>query len=165
MILTQPRVIATGIAALAANPLFLKDQCYWPESIGADEEFEGKLVVQNQGDAGQVWLGLRYAGKDYLFIMDGQETIPLDKNQTLIATYKGTIRDFLKDIEEFKESKTIELTFLTGYFAADKYTLTDSWAVRTYVKVGAAFPIPIWMLAVVGVVVVGGGLWLVTRKK
>lgn len=157
--------LAPGRAGLASpNPVFLKEQCYWPETIGVDEEFEGKLVVQNQGDAGQVWLGVRYLGKDYLFTMNGQGSIPLDQNQTLIATYKGTMREFLKEIEGFKESKTIELTFLTGYVAEGKHYLTDNWATRTYVKVGAAFPIPIWALALGGVGIVGVGLYLVTRK-
>ncbi len=154
----------TQRAALAATPVFLKEQCYWPESIGVDEEFTGKLVVQNQGDAGQVWLGVRYEGADYLMVLNGQESVPLDANQILEASYAGTMRDFLAEIEEFTESKTIELTFLTGYLVDAQHILTDSWTARTYVKVGAEFPIPIWALAV-GLGAVGVGfVWVVTRK-
>lgn len=157
-------LLGTAAVLASPNPVFLKENCYWPETIGVDEEFEGKLVVQNQGDAGQVWLGVRYEGVDYLMVLNGQESIPLDANQILEATYKGTMRDFLGEIEEFTESKTIELTFITGYLVDAQHILTDSWTARTYVKVGAAFPVPIWAI-VVGVGAVGVGLvWVVTRK-
>lgn len=164
-------LLGTAASLASPNPVFLKEQCYWPESIGVDEAFEAKWVVRNDGDAGQVWLGVRYKGVDYLpQPLDGQDTVPLDQGQTLTITKpkdtEGSIRTWLGELETWEESKTIEQIFLTGYFADGKfYGPTDTWTARTYVKVGAEFPIPIWALAAGGIVI-GGGLlaWVVTRK-
>lgn len=159
-------VISRRPKLASPNIVFLKEECYWPESIGVDEEFEGKLVVGNLGDAGQCWLGLRYKGKDYPLKMNGQGTVPLDKNQKLVGTYTGTIREWLGELEEWKESKTIEQTFLTGFAEGGEWYITDTWTARTYVKVpGAGAAIPTWAWVAGGVGILGAvGLVLVTRK-
>jgi hypothetical protein len=158
MLSTLQQVNVASPESLAnANPVFLPEQCYWPETIGVDEEFEGKLLVQNQGDAGQVWLGIEYKGKDYIFQLDDQETIPLDADQALEAKFTGSMRDFFGDVESWEQSKTLDLTFITGYLAEENYVLTDSWNIRCYVTVSSGFPIPMWGIAVAGAVA-GGSL-------
>jgi hypothetical protein len=144
---------------MTPNPKFLLDSCYWPEEIGLAEEFTAKWIIQNQGDAGNAWLGISYKGKNYILQLNGQNYWPIEANQTMQIQAKTTIKDWFNGIDEFKENTTIELTYYTGYYDESQsdtpYRYTDSWTVRTYIKVGGGLPVPMWL------VVAGAGLGLV----
>jgi hypothetical protein len=169
MIGVQPATILfPAIRALAPSMIFTKEQCYWPETIELEKEFEAKFVVVNQGDDGEVWVGFNYAGKDYVFQDEGGLTHwPLKKGQQLTATLKTTMKQFFGWVEEEipTASKTLTIRFTTGYFQDGKYYLTDSWEVRTLVKVPTGFKIPTWaIVGSVGLLLIGGVLVVARRK-
>lgn len=163
--------VATKPSRLAlqeANPQpeFVEEECYWPSTIGVDEKFTGKLYFINKGAAGECWVGMRYKGEGYVFMCNDHPHSPVEANQAVQVTAETTIREFLDGIEEFKETKTIEITFMCGFFADETYYYTDTWTARTYVKVPAEFAIP-WLAAVIaGLMIVGGtGIAIARRKK
>lgn len=150
--------------------VFVKEMCYWPEEIGLEEKFPPKWVIQNQGDAGEAFFGMTYKGKNYLILVNGQETFHMDANtQGELTCGEVTIKDFFAEVDEFKENTTIEIQWLVGYYDASSqgYFLTDTWVCRTYVKVGGGLPVPTWMVAAglgLGTLLIGGVV-LSTRRK
>jgi hypothetical protein len=155
------------------NPVFVKSQCFWPEEIGLEEKFDAKWTLQNSGSSGEVFFGITYKGKSYFILVNGEKTFHMEDAQSGTLSIKDcTIKSFFAGIEEFKETTTIEVIWLLGYYdqgAPDgqQYPISDSWTVRTYVKVGGRLPVPTWMVAAgagLGVVAVTG-IVLTTRKK
>lgn len=45
------------------NVKFVLDQCYWPVSISLDTTFEATWGIQNNGSAGEIFLGVEYGGE------------------------------------------------------------------------------------------------------
>jgi len=157
---------------MAPKIAFIKEQSFWPEEIKLTEKFTGKWVIANTGDAGEAHFGLKYKDKTYYIEINGARTFPIGKNQAATLTLETTIKDFFDGVDEFKETTTIEVTWLCGHYDASapegqQYPITDLWTVRTYVAVAGLLPVPTWL------VVAGAGLGLVavtgivmaTRKK
>lgn len=165
--LVRPTVGVAPRALGTVHPVFVKDQCYWPDSVKVDESFTGRLVVRNDGEAGEVSLGVEYLGQFYLLLLNGQQSVFLESGQGLEAAYEGTMRQLLKEIEPFEESKTIHLTFYCGFVEGGTFYYTDSWSVSTYVEVPEVEPpprIPTWIWVAGGVGLAAVGIILVARR-
>ena len=156
------------------NIAFVKEQCYWPENIGLTDKFTSKFVIQNTGDAdADVFLALTYKGKHYLFSWEaGGVTVPLAAGSMGTATMTDiTIQEILTNIEVITETTTLEFLFVTGYAIgtgeAQQFWSQDSWSVRTYVKVAGVLPVPTsyLLVAALGLVGVGGGVYLLKKRK
>jgi hypothetical protein len=166
---------------MAPKIVFILSGCHWPEEIGLEEKFEAKWTIQNQGDAGEAFFGIFYKGNGYFILINGERTFHMDKDGSGTMTIKDcTIKNFfggdpahdIPPVDVFKETTTIDITWVLGYYdanapEAEQYPITDSWPIRTLVKVGGLLPVPTWMA------VAGGGLALLavtgivltTRKK
>jgi hypothetical protein len=169
-VLPQVKVEWPRVRTLAPSMAFTKEQCYWPESIELEKEFDAKWVVVNIGDDGEVFLGFSYAGKDYVFQDkdSGLTHWPLKKNYQMTFTITTTMKEFFGWVGEDipTASKTVAITFMTGYWESDHYYMMDSWEMRTLVQVAGGFKIPTWaIVGSVGVVLVGTVLVVATRRK
>lgn len=157
-------VFNRGIRALAPIISFVGDSCYWPNEIGLTEKFNPKWVIDILNESADVFLGLSYKGKDYLFPLDGGYWITVDANSRLTITGNDfTIEKLFENIETITETQTLEITFNTGYVTGAEgnyvFNVTDTLSAPTYVKVGGGLPVPTWMLAAgvgLGVILVGG---------
>jgi hypothetical protein len=154
------------------NIIFLPEQSHWPAEIKLTEKFTAQWVLANAGDAGEAFFGIKYKDKTYFILVNGERTFHMDKNQQGTITCETTIKDFFEGVDEFKETTTIEITWLAGYYDASKpegqqYLVTDQWPVTTLVTVAGLLPVPTWV-AVGGVglgLVAVTGIILTTRKK
>jgi len=173
-VLPQVNIEWPRVRALAPSMMFTKEQCYWPETIELEKEFEAKFVVVNSGDDGEVWLGFSYAGKNYVFQdkESGLSHWPLKNNEMITFTLATSMKQFFGWVGEDlpTASKTVAITFMTGYWTqdaeGDHWWMTDNWEVRTLVQVAGGFKIPTWaIVGTVGIVLIGGVLVVATRRK
>lgn len=160
--------LGSRVALDTVLPVFVKDQCYWPDRVKVDESFIGRLVVRNDGTAGEVSLAVEYLGQYYLMLLNDQQSIFLESGQGFEAIYEGSMRQFLDGIETFKESKTIKLTWYCGWIEGDTFYYTDSWTTSTYVEVpeeeAPPARIPTWVWVTGGVTLAAVGVIMVTRR-
>lgn len=152
---------------MAPKIVFITDQSFWPEEIGLAEKFTAKWVLQNQGDAGEAFLGLTYKGTFYIILVNGQRTSHIDANTQAELTCETSIKDSSSWMGEFKENTTIEIIFQAGYYdaSAKQYPITDTWPCRTYVKVGGGLPVPTWILVGAGGLLLVGTLGIVLSRR
>lgn len=150
----------------AGRPVFLKDQCRWPEAVLPEEEFEGVLTVRNVGDGRNVFLGIRYRNWDYFIYVHGGRWMSFAANETRAFVHRGTMGGFLA--ESIPRGRTIELTFLTGYFVSTAHYVSDLFTVRTRMEPVVPEEEPVispvmWAVIAGGLLVAGAGIYLVTR--
>ena len=151
---------AAGIAQLGASPdaRFIKDACYFPTSLRVDEPFSPRWEIVNQGDAGTVWLVMRYKGEGYL-VWAGE--VGAGAGGTLSPSEPIVITDLLGDIDH---TQTVTLLFQLGYPTNEMtYHMTDEWEVAVYIEVPGGITWWPWLIGG-GVAVVGVGIVLTGRK-
>lgn len=151
---------AAGIASPGASPdaRFIKDACYFPTSLRVDEPFTPRWEIVNQGDAGIVWLVMRYKGEGYL-LWAGE--VGAGARGTLSPSEPIVITDLLGEIGR---TQTVTLTFHLGYPTNEMtYHMTDEWEVAVYIEVPGGITWWPWLIGG-GVVVVGVGIVLVGEK-
>lgn len=151
---------AAGIASPGASPdaRFIKDACYFPTSLRVDEHFTPRWEIVNQGDAGIVWLVLRYKGEGYL-LWAGE--VAAGAGGTLSFAEPTVITDLLGEIGR---TQTVDLAFQLGYPTNEMtYHATDEWEVAVYIEVPGGIPWWPWLIGG-GVAVVAVGIVLTGRK-
>lgn len=147
---------AAGIAS--PDPKFAKDLCFFPTALRVDEPFTPKWVIDNQGDSGEIALGMIYKGEAYLLWRGILES---GQRGTLTTTEPIVITDL---VDEIDRTQTIELSFITGYFTGEMtIAVTDTWDVAVYVEVAGGIAWWPWLIGA-GVVAVGVGIVLVGEK-
>lgn len=160
---TVLRGLGTQTQLSTPNPQFLPSQSSWPEKIGVDEKFLGKILVKNNGGDGEIALLVQYKGETYGISLDGAPSRHLPAGAILTLEFEGSFRDMMGGEpvnEEFEKSKDIKLNWQVGYVSGGTLNLTDQWETVTHVTVGL-LGIPTWAwiaggagLAVVGVIMV-----------
>lgn len=152
----------TEVLPLAVDCAFVRTDCYFPTSIGVNEELGAKWVFVNQGDPGRCAWALGYKGE-----VRAVWPVDLATGQTVQLTTKEgvTIEDLLG--EKIAKTQTLQLTFYVGEVVEEteeiiRIRVTDEWGVAVYVEVlTAGLP---WVLILGGVGILALGVGLVLKR-
>lgn len=156
---------SVSITVLEAGvmPIF-HQQSYCPSAVDVDEPFTPLLVITNQGGAGNIFVNYMVEGKVHSII----DSVSIGAYGTYnVPMTSHTIDWYLGYRPE--ETRYVDIIFQTGPVGK---TATGQFPVRIYVSVGPGpGPGPGWLsqywpfLIGGGLMVVGGGAYLLTRRK